>query len=304
MIRETMARDKDKTMTYKVNPILTNHFVLTLRSISKFLSPGLLAIIILLILALSAPYLTPYDPIGANLSEPMHPPSWDHPFGTDHLGRDLYSRVLYGTRVSLLVGMSASVMAVGMGGLIGLFSGYFGGRMDSILMRLVDTIYSPPETILLMVLVTMFTRSVWTIILAIGLTHWMSTARLVRSEALSIRQRPYVESAICLGAKDGYILLRHIAPNLLYIAVISVTLMTAHAILTESFLSFLGLGIPPHLPSWGNMLNEGQRDIMRGIWWTTLFPGLMIVITVLSINLLGEDLKRRLAPNREGGIAL
>lgn len=270
----------------------------------QYLSPGLVMIIGLLILALLAPYLTPYDPVRASLAEPMHPPSLDHPFGTDHLGRDLFSRVLYGTRVSLLVGMSASLLAVGVGALIGLFSGYFGGRIDSVLMRLVDTIYSPPETILLMVLVTMFTRSVWTIILAIALTHWMSTARLVRSEALSIKMRPFVESTVSLGATDGYILFHHIAPNLLYVAVISVTLMTAHAILTESFLSFLGLGIPPHLPSWGNMLNEGQRDIMRGIWWTTLFPGIMIVITVLSINLFGDDLKKRLAPNREGRIAL
>jgi ABC-type dipeptide/oligopeptide/nickel transport system permease subunit len=270
----------------------------------RYASPGLVVIIALLLLALLAPYLTIYDPVQASLSEPMHPPSLDHPFGTDHLGRDLFSRLLYGTRVSILVGMSAAALAVGLGALIGLLSGYYGGRIDSILMRLVDTVYSPPETILLMVLVTMFTRNVWTIILAIGLTHWMSTARLVRSEALSIRQRPFVESAVALGAKDSYILLRHITPNLLYIAVISVTLMTAHAILTESFLSFLGLGIPPHLPSWGNMLNEAQRDIMRGIWWTTLFPGMMIVITVLSINLLGEDLKKRLAPNREGRLEL
>ncbi len=266
----------------------------------RYASPGLVLIIVLLLLAVLAPYLTFYDPVRASLCEPMHPPSFDHPFGTDHLGRDLFSRVLYGTRVSLLVGMSAALLAVGLGAVVGLFSGYYGGRIDSILMRLVDIVYSPPETILLMVLVTMFTRNVWTIILAIGLTHWMSTARLVRSEALSIRQRPFVESAVALGAKDSYILLAHIAPNLLYIAVISVTLMTAHAILTESFLSFLGLGIPPHLPSWGNMLNEAQRDIMRGIWWTTLFPGVMIVTTVLSINLLGEDLKKRLAPNREG----
>ncbi|RQW81403.1 MAG: ABC transporter permease [Methanothrix sp.] len=253
----------------------------------------------LLLLALLAPYITSSDPIVASLDQSMQPPSFQHPFGTDHLGRDMFSRVLYGTRVSLMVGICAAALAVLLGVAVGLLAGYFGGLVDSLLMRLVDTIYSPPETILLMVLVTMFTRNVWTIILAIGLTHWMSTARLVRSEALSIRQRPFVESAVSLGAGDGYILLHHVLPNLFYIAVISVTLMTAHAILTESFLSFLGLGIPPHLPSWGNMLNEAQRDIMRGIWWTCLFPGMMIVITVLSINLLGADLKKRLAPVRE-----
>ncbi|MDD1762211.1 MAG: ABC transporter permease [Methanothrix sp.] len=264
----------------------------------KQVTLGMIFIALLILLALLAPYLISYDPVQVSLDQPMQAPSFDHPFGTDHLGRDMFARVLYGTRVSLLVGICAAALTVSLGVLIGLLAGYFGGLVDSILMRLVDTIYSPPETILLMVLVTMFTRSVWTIILAIGLTHWMGTARLVRSEALSIRQRPFVESATSLGAGDGYILYRHIMPNLLYIAIVSVTLMTAHAILTESFLSFLGLGIPPHLPSWGNMLNEAQRDIMQGIWWTTMFPGMMIVITVLSINLLGEDLKKKLAPSR------
>lgn len=272
---------------------------LKLQCLNYYISPGLIAISFMMLLAILAPYLSPYDPVTASLNDPMLAPSFDHPFGTDHLGRDMFARVLYGSRVSLLVGICAAALAVGLGIVIGVTAGYFGGWIDSALMRLVDTIYSPPETILLMVLVTMFTRNVWTIILAIGLTHWMSTARLVRSEALSIRQRPFVESAIALGAGDTYLLSRHIMPNLLYIAVVSVTLMTAHAILTESFLSFLGLGIPPHLPSWGNMLNEAQRDIMRGIWWTTLFPGLMIVVTVISINLLGEDLKRKVAPNKE-----
>lgn len=265
----------------------------------KYATQGMIVIASLLLLALLAPVITSSDPIAANLDQSLQPPSFQHPFGTDHLGRDVFSRVLYGTRVSLMVGIFAAALAVLLGVAVGLLAGYFGGLVDSVLMRLVDTIYSPPETILLMVLVTMFTRNVWTIILAIGITHWMSTARLVRSEALSIRQRPFVESAVSLGAGDRYILLHHVLPNLFYIAMISVTLMTAHAILTESFLSFLGLGIPPHLPSWGNMLNEAQRDIMRGIWWTCLFPGMMIVITVLSINLLGEDLKKRLAPVRE-----
>jgi ABC-type dipeptide/oligopeptide/nickel transport system permease subunit len=265
----------------------------------KGISPGITVIAFLALIALLAPYITIYDPVTANLGSPQQPPSLSHPFGTDHLGRDLLSRVLYGTRVSLLVGICAALLAVGLGAAIGLVAGYSGGIIDSILMRVVDTVYSPPETILLMVIVTMFERSIWSIILAICLTHWMSTARLVRSEALSIRKRQFIESAVSLGAGDGYIIARHVVPNLLYIAVISVTLMTAHAILTESFLSFLGLGIPPHLPSWGNMLNEAQSDIMRGIWWTTLFPGMMIVVTVISINFLGEDLKKRLAPSRE-----
>jgi len=264
-----------------------------------YISPGFVIVVALMLLALFAPCFTFYDPVRASLNEAMQPPSINHPFGTDYLGRDLLSRLIYGTRVSLMVGISAAFIAVGLGAIVGLVAGFYGGKVDSVLMRLVDTIYSPPETILLMVLVTMFPRSFWTIIIAIGLTHWMSPARLIRSETLSIRNRNFVESAVSLGASDWYILIRHIAPNLLHLLVVSVTLMTAHAVLTESFLSFLGLGIPPHLPSWGNMLNEAQRDVMRGVWWTTLFPSIMIITTVLSINILGEDLKRRLTPPME-----
>lgn len=262
-------------------------------------SSGVILLVFITALALCAPLLTSYDPLTANLSESEQGPSWNHYFGTDSLGRDVFARTIYGTRISLMVGICAAALAVSLGACIGITAGFFGGIIDSILMRIVDTIYSPPETILLIVLVTMFTRSVWSVIIVIGLTHWMSTSRMIRSEALSIKQRPFVEAAIALGAGDFHILRRHILPNLLYILVISVTLMTAHAILTESFLSFLGLGIPPHLASWGNMMNESQRDIMRGIWWTTLFPGIMIVITVLSIYLVGDSLKEKFAPKRE-----
>ncbi|HWQ67653.1 MAG TPA: ABC transporter permease [Methanospirillum sp.] len=262
-------------------------------------TPGVFLLAGIFLLALIAPILTTYDPVRADLSQSEQGPSFQHYFGTDSLGRDVFARTIYGTRISLMVGICAAILAVGLGACIGICAGFFGGIIDSILMRIVDTVYSPPETILLIVLVTMFTRSIWSVILVIGLTHWMSTSRMIRSEALSLKQRPFVESAIALGAGDFYILRRHILPNLLYVLVISVTLMTAHAILTESFLSFLGLGIPPHLASWGNMMNESQRDIMRGIWWTTLFPGIMIVLTVLSIYLVGDSLKEILVPKRE-----
>ncbi|MDD1724056.1 MAG: ABC transporter permease [Methanospirillum sp.] len=263
------------------------------------LTPGVVLLGCIILIAVFAPVMTVYDPIKADLSQSEQPPSISHFFGTDTLGRDVFARTLYGTRISLMVGICAAFVAVVLGACIGISAGYFGKVIDSILMRIVDTIYSPPETILIIVLVMMFPRSVLSIILVIGLTHWMSTSRMIRSDTLSLKQRPFVESAIALGAGDLYILRRHIFPNLLYVIIISVTLMTAHAILTESFLSFLGLGIPPHLASWGNMLNESQRDIMRGIWWTTLFPGIMIIITVLSIYLLGDDLKEWLVPKRE-----
>ncbi|HWQ64019.1 MAG TPA: ABC transporter permease, partial [Methanospirillum sp.] len=250
-------------------------------------TPGFLLLAVIFCIALFAPMLTSYDPEMADLHESEKPPSITHYFGTDSLGRDVFARTLYGTRISLMVGVCAALLTVTLGTCIGICAGFFGRIIDALLMRIVDTIYSPPETILIIVLIMMFPRSVWAVILVIGLTHWMSTSRLIRSETLSLKQRPFVESAIALGAGDFYILRRHILPNLLYVLVISVTLMTAHAILTESFLSFLGLGIPPHLASWGNMMNDSQRHIMRGIWWTTLFPGTMIVITVLSIYLVG-----------------
>jgi ABC-type dipeptide/oligopeptide/nickel transport system permease subunit len=262
-------------------------------------APGFVLLLCIVCIALIIPVLTPYDPVKADLSQYEQPPSIHHYFGTDSLGRDVFSRTMYGTRISLMVGICAGALTVALGACIGICAGFFGGYIDGFLMRVVDTIYSPPETILIMVLIIMFPRNMWSVILVIGLTHWMSTSRMVRSEALSLKQRPFVESVIALGAGDFYILRKHILPNLTYVLVISVTLMTAHAILTESFLSFLGLGIPPHLASWGNMMNDAQRDIMRGIWWTTLFPGIMIVLTVLSIYLTGDELKEWLVPKRE-----
>ena len=262
-------------------------------------TPGVLILFFIFCIAIFAPVLTSYDPNRADLSQSEQKPSITHWFGTDKLGRDVFTRTIYGTRISLMIGISAAFVAVFLGALVGLFAGFFGGCTDSILMRIVDTVNSPPETILLIVLVTMFPRSVLTIILVIGLTHWMSTSRMIRGESLSLKQRPFVEAAVALGAGNLYIIRKHILPNLVYVLVISVTLMAAPAILTESFLSFLGLGIPAHLASWGNMMNEGQRDIMRGIWWTTLFPGIMIVLTVLSIYLVGDSLKEILVPKRE-----
>nr|QNO57358.1 hypothetical protein DPOOOCMC_00016 [Methanosarcinales archaeon ANME-1 ERB7] len=256
-------------------------------------------LLFIVFIAVFAPYIAIYDPDEANLREAEQPPSVSHPFGTDYLGRDVFSRVVYGARVSLLVGMIAAVVAVLIGTSIGLIAGYHGGYLDNILMRTVDVVYTLPALILLIVILSFFGRNIGGIVIAIGITHWMSTARLIRSEALSLKNRPFVEATIALGARDLYILRRHIFPNILYLAIVSVTLITAHSILTESTLSFLGLGIPPHETSWGNMLTDAQRDIMFGIWWTTLFPGLMIVLTVLAITFLGDGLRDVLAPRRE-----
>ncbi|ABD39971.1 binding-protein-dependent transport systems inner membrane component [Methanospirillum hungatei JF-1] len=261
--------------------------------------PGIKVLIIIILIAVAVPFLLPHDPNRANLEEAEQPPSLDHWCGTDKLGRDVFTRTIYGTRISLIVGLTAAVLAVSMGAGIGITAGFIGGKVDGLLMRIVDTINSPPEVILLIVLATIFPRSILTIILIISLTHWMSTSRLIRGETLSIKERPFVEAAIALGADDRYIMKRHILPNLYSILVISVTLMAAHAIMMEAMLSFLGLGIPAHMASWGNMLNQAQSDVMRGIWWTSIFPGIMLVATVWSIYRLGEGLKEYLTPHRD-----
>ncbi|MCA1916280.1 ABC transporter permease [Methanospirillum hungatei] len=261
--------------------------------------PGIKVLILIILIAVAVPFLLPHDPNRANLEEAEQPPSLDHWCGTDKLGRDVFTRTIYGTRISLIVGLTAAVLAVSMGAGIGITAGFIGGRVDGLLMRIVDTINSPPEVILLIVLATIFPRSILTIILVISLTHWMSTSRLIRGETLSIKERPFVEAAIALGADDRYIMKRHILPNLYSILVISVTLMAAHAIMMEAMLSFLGLGIPAHMASWGNMLNQAQSDVMRGIWWTSIFPGIMLVATVWSIYRLGEGLKEYLTPHRD-----
>jgi peptide/nickel transport system permease protein len=261
--------------------------------------PGIKVLIIIILIAVAVPFLLPHDPNRANLEEAEQPPSLDHGCGTDKLGRDVFTRTIYGTRISLIVGLTAAVLAVSMGAGIGITAGFIGGKVDGLLMRIVDTINSPPEVILLIVLATIFPRSILTIILIISLTHWMSTSRLIRGETLSIKERPFVEAAIALGADDRYIMKRHILPNLYSILVISVTLMAAHAIMMEAMLSFLGLGIPAHMASLGNMLNQAQSDVMRGIWWTSIFPGIMLVATVWSIYRLGEGLKEYLTPHRD-----
>lgn len=260
--------------------------------------PGFAVLILILFLGFVAPQMLPHDPNRAALQLAEKPPSLDHWCGTDNLGRDVLTRTLHGTQISLIIGISAALLAVSLGACIGIAAGFFGGKIDGFLMRIVDTINSPPEIILLIVLAAMFPRSVLTIIFVIAVTHWMSTSRLMRGETLSIKERPFVEAAVALGAGDRYIMRRHILPNLYSILVISVTLMAAHSIVMESTLSFLGLGIPAHMASWGNMLGDARSDIMRGIWWTAVFPGIMLVSTVWAIYRFGEGLKEYLTPQR------
>lgn len=253
-------------------------------------------LLVLVFLALFAPLIAPYSPVDTNLEVVRQGPHGNHWLGTDELGRDIFSRLLYGGRVSLLVGITSVLLATTVGLGFGLVSGYVGGILDNVMMRLVDGLLSLPALILVIALQSLGKQDLWSVVLVIAATSWMQTARLVRTEFLSMKQRPFVKAAVTTGATDFNLIFRHILPNCLASVVVLATITVGHAIVTEAALSFLGLGIPPHQPSWGNMLMGGQRSILAGCWWITFFPGVMIVATVLAINFMGDALRDALDP--------
>lgn len=250
---------------------------------------------LLFVVSLLAPLLVPYDPNGINAWQVLSPPSWQHWFGTDELGRDVLSRVIYGARISLKVGFVAVGIAVAIGTLVGLVSGYYSGIVDTALMRFVDIMLCFPAFFLILAVIAIREPSIWNIMIVIGLTGWMGVARLVRAETLSIREMDYVMAARCIGCSNLRIIFRHILPNAISPVLVAATLGVAGAILTESALSFLGIGVLPPTPSWGNILTSG-KDYIEFAWWLSLFPGLAILVTVLAYNLLGEGIRDALDP--------
>ncbi|MFP4168477.1 MAG: ABC transporter permease [Desulfonatronovibrionaceae bacterium] len=241
-----------------------------------------------------APIITS-DPCAIDVNSLLQSPSAAHPLGTDALGRDVLARVLHGARISLWVGFIAVGISSAMGIFFGLVAGYFGGIVDEIIMRFVDIMLCFPAFFLILAVIAFLEPSLNNIMIVIGLTSWMGVARLVRAETLSLREREFVQSARLCGAGLRRILLVHILPNALPPVLVSATLGVAAAILTESALSFLGLGVQPPTPSWGNMLMEG-KDVLEIAPWLSVFPGLCILITVLGYNLLGESLRDILDP--------
>ena len=256
---------------------------------------GCLAVIFLFIIALLAPHLTPYHPDAIDAYRVLLPPSASHWFGTDELGRDVLTRVIFGAQISLLVGFVAAGIAVLIGTLIGLLSGYYGGWLDSLLMRFVDIMLCFPTIFLILAVIAILEPSIWYIMIIIGLTGWMGLARLVRAETLSIRERDYILAARAIGASDLRIMARHILPNVMAPILVSATLGVGGAILIESALSFLGIGVQPPTPSWGNILTAG-KEYIEFAWWLSLFPGFAILLTVLAYNLLGEGIRDALDP--------
>ena len=252
-------------------------------------------VVILVLLALLAPGIAPWDPNRPDVRKILDGPSKLHPLGTDQIGRDVLSRMLYGARVSLAVGFVSVGIATLIGIVLGALAGYHGGTIDAMVMRLVDLMLVFPRLFLLLAVLAFIRPSIWTIMAVIGLTGWMSVARLVRAEFLSLKEREFVLWSQSIGASSYRTIWRHILPNAVGPVLVAMTLGIPAAILTESGLSFLGLGVQPPHATWGNILNEGKDAIEIG-WWLSAYPGLAILVTVLSYNLLGEGIRDALDP--------
>ncbi len=256
---------------------------------------GLMVVAALVVVATLAPWLAPFDPNAIDVKSILLPPSWTHPFGTDELGRDVYARMIHGARVSLQVGFVAAGLATLVGVFLGALAGYYGGWLEAGIMRFTDMMLCFPTFFLILAVIALLDPNILNIMAVIGLTSWMGVARLVRAEFLTLKEREFVLAVRSLGAGDARIIFRHILPNAMAPVLVALTLGVAGAILTESGLSFLGLGVQPPEPSWGNILSQG-KDNIEIAWWLSLFPGLAILVTVLGYNLLGEGIRDALDP--------
>ena len=262
---------------------------------NKFAILALIFILLMLAFALFAPLISTYDPTSTDSKSVLTAPSREHVFGTDRLGRDIFSRIVYGARISLSIGFIAVGLAVLIGVFIGALAGYYGGKLDFLLMRFTDLMLCFPTIFFILAVISLLEPSVFNIMVVIGATSWMGIARLVRASVLTLKERDFVAASKVMGAKDSWIILRHLVPNTIGPVLVSATLGVGGAILIESALSFLGIGVQPPTPSWGNILMDG-RSTLGVAWWLTVFPGLFILFTVLSYNLLGEALRDHLEP--------
>ncbi len=257
---------------------------------NKLTLTGIIIVGILMIVATLAPFIATHNPEDINLQEALLSPSSEHILGTDQLGRDVFSRMVYGARISLSIGFIAVGIAVLIGIILGSIAGYYGGKTDTLIMRFVDIMLCFPSFFLILAVIAITEPGISNIMIIIGLTSWMGTARLIRAEVLTLKQREFVEASKVSGGSDFWILTRHLIPNGIGPVLVSATLGIAAAILVESSLSFLGLGVQPPTPSWGNILAGGKATL--GVaWWLSVFPGLAILITVLGYNLLGEGIR-------------
>jgi peptide/nickel transport system permease protein len=286
--REIVVPDRLDQLSEQRRAQQGNRFWRRLRSERKALV-GLIFIAVLAIVSLIGPWIAPYDPDTDGLGLFVSP-SLDHPFGTDSYGRDLFSRILVGTRVSFTIGITAAIISMVIGVLIGLAAGFYGGWIDSILMRFIDLLWAFPVIIITIGMVAVFGAGARNVVIAIALAYLDDFARVVRAEVLSIREEEYAIAARAIGSSNGRIMFRHILPNTVAPIIVQVTFAVGLGILAESGLTYLGLGVNPSTPTWGLALNEG-RDFIRQAWWISVFPGLAIVFTVLGLNLFGDGLR-------------
>jgi peptide/nickel transport system permease protein len=263
---------------------------------------GGIVLLLFLLVAIFAPQIAPYDYAAINVPENLQPPSADHPFGTDRYGRDLFSRVVYGTRIAFQVAVATPLLSMLIGVPIGLLAGYFGGRTDDVLMRLMDAIFAFPSILLGLTLIAVFGQSLTNIVVALGIVFIPQFARITRGSALSVSQEAHVKAAKSMGASHIRILGLHVLPFCMSAILVQASIVAALSIILESSLSFLGVGVPPPRPSWGALLRVGKGFLSSGQWWYSVFPGLAIVFSVLGFNLLGDGLRDvldpRTGPNR------
>ena len=259
-------------------------------------------LVTLAVLAVLADVIVPHNPEIGSLSQRFRPPAWiaggstEHLLGTDHIGRDVLSRLIFGARVSMIVGFTAVIIAGVLGSTLGILSGYLGGWVDQVIMRVTDTWLALPGLTFAIFLAAIVGPSEWNIVIILGAVYWTRYARVIRSEVLSLKERDFVRLAIVAGCSKWTIMRRHLLPNVLNTAIVLATLMLGVVIVTEAALSFLGVGVPPPKPAWGLMLADGKKGLMAGYWWLTVFPGLCIVLMVLAANLLGDWLRVKLDP--------
>ncbi len=263
---------------------------------NKLAVAGLVVIVLMYGIALAAPLISRYDPTVLQPGARSKPPTAQHWLGTDRNTRDVYARLIVGARVSLAVGFTAVLIIMSVGTALGAIAGFFGGWVDALIMRFTDILLSIPQILLLISAAALFTASLQTTVIVIGLTSWPGAARLVRGQFLSLRNQEFVTAARAIGATPGQIIRRHLFPNTLAVIIVEATLWLSYAILLEAALSYLGLGVQIPTPSWGNMLQQGQTELLNGAWWLTVFPGLAIFITVLAFNLMGDGLRDALDP--------
>jgi peptide/nickel transport system permease protein len=246
--------------------------------------------------AVLAPVLAPYDPAEQRAASAVQPPSAAHLMGTDNFGRDVLSRALWGGRVSQLIGLLSMAVSVTVGVVVGGLAGFYGRGVDGVLMRATETVVTFPTFFLLITLVAVFGARLSLLVLAIGLTSWPITARVVRAECLTLREREFVQAARALGAGGLRIMARHLLPNVMPVIIVAATLRVAYVILVEAGLSYLGVGVPPPTASWGSMVADGREYLFRA-WWISFFPGLFIFLTVMTYNLVGDGLRDALDPH-------